>query len=163
MPILMWAVLVFLALLIWGNLSRKSTCHPLNSVPVASTSFTPTCSLKNTSGDNFASGCAIVSGVGEPTTPLTCHGGILPGICQPLIAHLPVDPPPIAVQKPITGTPVTPTTGTAGWPQPVTVSAPVVAAPAPKPIFPVPVGYHNNVLPAINRNPVLLRLRPSTL
>jgi hypothetical protein len=151
MPIL-WIILAFLALLIWGNLSKKSACHPLNTVSTANV-FTPTCSLKNTSGDNMASGSTFTAGVCEPVTPLTCGSGLLSGLCHPISVHFPVDPPPIAIQKPIiTGTPIrlAPIT-------PTPIAAPV----APKPIFPVAVGYHpapvSTRIAVQSTNSVLLR------
>jgi hypothetical protein len=164
MPIL-WILLAFLALLIWGNLSRKSACHPLNTTGAVN-AFTPVCSTKNTVGDNFGSGCTFTPGVPEPTLPLTCHGGILSVVCHPIIAHFPVDPPPIAIQRPVISCNhilAGPASGV-GFPQP----SPVATVPAPKPIFPVAVGSHP--APVITRiavqtnNPVLLpqtKLQPA--
>lgn len=152
MPVMI-ILLLFLALLIWGNLSRKSPSHPLNNLGTVNP-FTPVCTTKNTAGDNFGSGCAFTAGVSEPTTPLTCSNAIFS--CDiATIAHFPVEPPPLSLVK-----------------TPATIAPkPVLSNPAPaqtllsppKQIFPVPVGYHNNVLPARTQitNTVLLRQAPA--
>src|SRR6267142_4252162 len=76
-----YIVVGFVILLIWGNISRHN-----NPVKGVKTSNVPT------AGDNFNSGCAIVSGVCEP--PKT--GTVAP---IPIHVFIPVDPPPIAIQK----------------------------------------------------------------
>jgi len=76
-----YIIVGFVILLIWGNISRRNS--PVN---IKATSSTPT------AGDNFNSGCAIVSGVCEPP-----KGGTVAPI--PIHVFIPVDPPPIAIQK----------------------------------------------------------------
>ena len=105
MDILSIVVLFFIAFLVWGNLSRKSASHPLNGTRDP---FTPTCSTQNTAGDNFGAGCSFTPGVPESTLPLTCCDNVVdhPAMppthvnCHHVITHFPVDPPPIAIQKP---------------------------------------------------------------
>lgn len=76
-----YIIVGFVILLIWGNISRRK-----NPVRGIKTFNVPT------AGDNFNSGCAIVSGVCEP--PKT--GTVAP---IPIHVFIPVDPPPIAIQK----------------------------------------------------------------
>lgn len=106
----MWIVLVIILLLIWGNISRKSPNHPLNRV--CRNPLTPICSTKDTVGDNFGSGCTFVMGVPEPFTALTCNAPSVTNqrttsgaSCQHIVVHFPVDPPPIAIQRPKNITP----------------------------------------------------------
>lgn len=151
MPVML-IFLAILVLLIWGNLSRKSPSHPLNNLGSVNP-VTPVNSTADTVGDNFNSGCSFVAGVGEPDHAVMC--GSLP-TCHAIVAHFPIDPPPIAIQK----TPPTPVIGLPTRTAPLP-DVPVVAA--PKQIFPVPVGYHNNVVPARQiTNPVLLRQNAPT-
>lgn len=114
----MWIFLVIIAILAWGMLSRNSASHPINAVTSQNLPVTA-CSIKNTVGDSFNSGCTPAAGVPEPPV---CHLAI--PVCHAIHVQFPVDPPPLQIQKPV----------------PVTV--------APIRIFPVPVGYHNNILPA---------------
>jgi hypothetical protein len=101
----MWIILAIIAILIWGNLSRKSANHPLNNL--RRNPFTPVCSTQNTVGDNFGSGCTFVAGVPEPITSLTCTAGGASGgySCQHII--FPVNPPPIQIQRPVLPSPKT--------------------------------------------------------
>jgi hypothetical protein len=91
-----YIVIAIVALIIWGNLSRKGAAHPLNRLTVKSKQRYPLCSVQSTVGDNFNSGCAIALGVPETCKPVTIS------VAPALPAHvtLPVDPPPIAIQQP---------------------------------------------------------------
>lgn len=76
-----YIIVGFVILLIWGNISRRK-----NPISVKTTGSAPT------AGDSFNSGCAIVSGVCEPPK----IGTVAP---IPIHVFIPVDPPPIAIQK----------------------------------------------------------------
>lgn len=94
----MWIIFVIIALLIWGNLSKKSAAHPLNSV-VSPKPQQFICRSTSTAGDNFGSGCAIVSGVTEH-----CNAANT-GINTPAHVMIPIDPPPLAIQNPTPAAP----------------------------------------------------------
>jgi hypothetical protein len=89
----MWIIAIIFLLLIWGNLSRKSPRHPLNSVNV--NPVYPISALTPTAGDNFNSGNTMVAGVSEPS-----GAGFPKRLPVPIHALFPVAPPPIAIQTP---------------------------------------------------------------
>lgn len=94
----MWIIWIIIALLIWGNLSKKSAAHPLNSI-VTPKPRQVICGSTSTAGDNFNSGSAIVSGVTE-------HCNVAPGIGNiPAHVMIPIDPPPLAIQNPTPAAP----------------------------------------------------------
>lgn len=99
MPLL---IVIIILLLIWGNISRRSASHPINAI-VAHTPPIIVCGIHGGVGDTFTGGGSIVSGVCEPHL----HCNIAPII--PIHITMPVDPPPIAIQKnPIPAAPILP-------------------------------------------------------
>lgn len=112
------AVLAVIIFFWWQKHSRRSN----NAVPLGNTipkTAVPATSSGATGGDSFTSGCGIVSGVCEKST------GVSVAPTAPLITHLPVDPPPLAIQTPPAGLQV------AAPKLPVVPTAPVRVAPRP--------------------------------
>jgi len=106
----MWILAIIIILLIWGNLSKKSSCHPLNSVCIKSIVVGSGGCGGSTSGDCMTKGCTISPGVPEPlpkalppTPVIKAVGTPIPIYKQaplmPVNVSTPTDPPPIAIQN----------------------------------------------------------------
>lgn len=130
----MQAIIIIVAVVLL--LKFLATSHKAAAIAIETSCMSQSC---GGSGDSFF-GNTTVAGVCEPhpsMPPVTIH-------CCHIVAHFPVDPPPIAIQKPI---PVSVATPKVTPPNPIiNVYKPPTPKPpttiAPKPISPIrPVSF----------------------
>lgn len=130
----MWIIVIIILLLIWGNLSKKSASHPLNSTVINTQFGTGGGCCGSTAGDCMTMGSTVSAGVPEPLPQAVTSTVIGPPSMKgfapapkkigapifenpmppamPIHVTYPVDPVPIAITSPRVPVAPAPKTGT---------------------------------------------------